>query len=298
MSSSPSVRPSLLSAAGASPPSRSAAAVVAKAARGFQLFRIDGYSLTTRLPSGERISSEPFAVGGRRWCVDYYPNGRDGSTDSDSDAIAVYLRLLHGGHGSSSRRKKERVRADYKLSLLDAAGNAAYELPAETGIFVPAAGYGSSSDDDDDDDEEDSPRRRKKKKPSSRGYDAFVSKEDLRRRRESLLREDCLAIRCDVAVAEVETVAVGQMMRHRRRRSPSYSSESSDSSESDEDASRGGRRGQTPADDKEYIRRETYLALCADMTPPHLATRCHLRRRASPTPGNMVPMSLFNIGSE
>nr|CAB3482197.1 unnamed protein product [Digitaria exilis] len=253
MSSSPSVRPSLLSTAGVAPPSRSAAAVVAKAARGFQLFRIDGYSLTTRLPGGERISSEPFAVGGRRWCVDYYPNGRDGSTDSDSDAIAVYLRLLHGGHGSS-RRKKERVRADYKLSLLDAAGNAAYELPAETGIFVPAAGYGSSSDDDEEEEEEDSPRRRKKKKPSSRGYDAFVTKEDLRRRRESLLREDCLAIRCDVAVAEVETVAVGRLGQ-RRRRSFSYSSESSDSSESDEGASRGGRRGQTPADDKEYIRR-------------------------------------------
>ncbi|CAO2199859.1 unnamed protein product [Urochloa humidicola] len=67
---------SLLSAAGAAPASRSASAVVAKPARGFHVFRVDGYSVTTTFPAGERITSAPFDVGGRCWLVDYYPNGQ------------------------------------------------------------------------------------------------------------------------------------------------------------------------------------------------------------------------------
>ncbi|CAO2205803.1 unnamed protein product [Urochloa humidicola] len=82
---------SLLTAAGATPPSRSASAVVAKTARGFHVFRVDGYSVTTTLPTGERLTSQPFCVGGRCWFVDYYPNGADAS--GDSNAIGVYLRL-------------------------------------------------------------------------------------------------------------------------------------------------------------------------------------------------------------
>ncbi|XP_039814989.1 BTB/POZ and MATH domain-containing protein 1-like [Panicum virgatum] len=120
---------------GAGKPSRAASAVVARKAQGFQVFRIDSYSVTTELISGgERITSEPFIVGGRCWRVDYYPNGTDGSKDDDSDAIAVYLRLEGAGH-----IKTERVRADYKFSLLDLAGNAAYELPKETATFTAVA---------------------------------------------------------------------------------------------------------------------------------------------------------------
>jgi speckle-type POZ protein len=44
---------------------RSASSVVAKAAKGLHVFRIDGHSLTNQLPSGETITSLPFYVGGR-----------------------------------------------------------------------------------------------------------------------------------------------------------------------------------------------------------------------------------------
>ncbi|CAO2189712.1 unnamed protein product [Urochloa humidicola] len=180
---------SLLSAAGAALPARSASAVVAKPARGFHVFRVDGYSVTTTLPAGERITSAPFDIGGRCWLVDYFPNGTDASA-ADSNAIAVYLRL------ENTHQEKERVRAEYKFALLDAAGTAAYELPAETGIFTSDCddGYGVHVDGNDDS---------TAGKSRCGGYAAFITKEDLGRRREILLKEDSLAIRCDVAVAVV-----------------------------------------------------------------------------------------------
>ncbi|CAL5010222.1 unnamed protein product [Urochloa decumbens] len=234
---------SLLTAAGAAPPVRSASAVVAKAARGFH----------------------PFYVGGRCWYVDYYPNGGiDDSADStDSNAIAVYLRL-QGTH------IKERVRAEYKFGLLDSTGTAAYELPAEMCIFSSpgraGAGYGGGNESAAGD-------------PGC-GYASFATKEDLGRRREILLKEDSLAIRCDVAVAEVGPLAVAppvQMHDARMGRGrgmvgrwggrgrggygyDNYSGGGYDDYESPDeydDGSHegGGKRGQQLPDDREFIRR-------------------------------------------
>jgi speckle-type POZ protein len=172
--------PPLLSGAGQA--SRSASCAVAKPTRGFHVFRIDGYSWTKALPGGERISSELFTIGGHRWYVDYYPNGTDGAKDDDSDSVSLYLRMLPAHTGRTQRR------AEYKFSLLDLAGNAAYERPAEPGVFftgaVVAANLGC-------------------------GYAGIVTKQELERRRDSLLRDDCLAIRCDVGVTEVDTMTVG-----------------------------------------------------------------------------------------
>ncbi|CAL5010223.1 unnamed protein product [Urochloa decumbens] len=249
----------LLTAAGAAPPSRSASAVVANAERGFHVFRIDGYSVTTTLPAGERVTSEPFDVGGRSWLVDCYPNGTDASADStDCNAIAVYLRLEDTNHD------KERVRAQYKFGLLDAAGTAAYELPVETGIFASAGGYGDDSAGGD---------------PGC-GYASFITKEDLARRRDILLKEDSLAIRCDVAVAEVVPVSIAPPVQMRDARMGrgrgrvgrwggrgrggcgynNYSGggcdyESPDEYDGSDDGDRGKRGQQLPPDDREFIRR-------------------------------------------
>jgi speckle-type POZ protein len=210
---------SLLSAAGAQSSLRSASGVVATSVRGFHVLRVDGFSVTTSLPGGECLTSDPFYVGGRCWYIDYYPNGADGGKDT-SDAIALYLRL----EGSN---KKERVRADYKFSLLDNAGTAAYELPAETGIFKPATpavnhnvyGYGGRgghnsvvAGDGGGGEEEGHPDRC--------GYDAFITKEDLERRRNILLREDSLAVRCDVAVAVLETMPIAPEQTNDARAPP------------------------------------------------------------------------------
>ncbi|CAO2205793.1 unnamed protein product [Urochloa humidicola] len=130
-------------------PPRSASCFVAKPARGFQLLRIDGYSCTKDLPAGERVTSDVFTVGGRHWCVDYYPNGAS-ADDESSGAIALYLRLVGGVsynyYHHVHQTNKDRIRARYKFSLLDlATGDAAYELPEETAVFTVAAGSGQAA---------------------------------------------------------------------------------------------------------------------------------------------------------
>ncbi|KAF7086621.1 hypothetical protein CFC21_089905 [Triticum aestivum] len=65
-------------------PSRSA--IVADTASGHHFLTIHGYSCTKNLPTGEKISSRPFTVGGHRWRIDYYPNG-------SSSAVADYVSL-------------------------------------------------------------------------------------------------------------------------------------------------------------------------------------------------------------
>ncbi|TVT97244.1 hypothetical protein EJB05_57513, partial [Eragrostis curvula] len=184
----PAMSPSLLSAAGVGRHlARSASGYVAKAARGFQVFRIDGYSNTKRLPAGERITSNMFYIGGRYWDIDYYPNGADRSKDF-TDSISIYLHAHCRGYGD---QQKERVRAQYKFSLLDLAGNAAYELPIETGYF---SFHG--------------PDGRAGMEEVRCGYDEFIGKEELERRRESLLQGDCLAVRCDVGVMDLQHMFV------------------------------------------------------------------------------------------
>ncbi|OEL32464.1 hypothetical protein BAE44_0006517 [Dichanthelium oligosanthes] len=198
----------LLSSAAAGQPSSSrfASCFVAKPARGFQVLRIDGYSWTKALPGGERITSKLFIIGGRSWRVDYYPNGADGSRD-ESDSIALYLRLVVD-HGIT----KERVRAQYRFSLLDLDGNAAYERPEETAIFTSARPqplmpesytYGLGLPVDDTGGGGQAPATSTVAEDIGCGYAAFITREELESRRDSLLKEDCLAIRCDVGVTEI-----------------------------------------------------------------------------------------------
>ncbi|TVU42837.1 hypothetical protein EJB05_09260, partial [Eragrostis curvula] len=245
------------SSAGAQP-TRAASGVVAKPARGFQVFRIDGYSWTKTLPGGECISSEPFCVGGRNWQVDYYPNGADASR-TDSDAVAVYLRLhssnAYAHNSYNYRTAAERVRAH----LLDLAGTAAYELPAETGVFTPLTTPGHHIKAAAADPETAAPGL-------GCGNAMFIAKEELERRRQSLLAEDCLAIRCDVGVMMVETVAVGPKQKgHGGRGRNNYTTYDDGD---DSDGEDGGRR-QQPQDDKEFIRRSrcrTGTAHCVEGT--------------------------------
>lgn len=112
-----SAAPSLLSAA-VRHLSRSAHGVVVSPARGFQVFRIDGYSWSKTIPAGGSINSGHFTVGKRHWLIEYYPNGTDVAKDTDS--ISLYLRVAGGGG-----YEKELVRAQYKFSVLDHSGVAA-----------------------------------------------------------------------------------------------------------------------------------------------------------------------------
>ncbi|TVT97247.1 hypothetical protein EJB05_57516, partial [Eragrostis curvula] len=223
-----SAEPQLL-AAGFGRLSRSASGILVKAATGFHVFRVDGYSWSKTFAAGERISSEKFSVGGDSWYVDYYPNGAESSKDS-SDYISLHLRLSCDGDN------KYHARAQYKFSLLDHAGNAAYERPAETSTFTYAGRIRDKSS------------WCRIPEGSGCGIAEFIRREELERRSESLLQDDCLAIRCDVGVAQQEYVGVAPKQRNCRH------DDDDDDEYYREGSPEGRRRRRQPLDDVEYIR--------------------------------------------
>ncbi|KAF2913690.1 hypothetical protein DAI22_10g105400 [Oryza sativa Japonica Group] len=83
----------MASTAGGCKHSRSASAIVAGAASGYHLLKIDGYSRIKGLPTGEALKSCAFTVGGYRWRIHCYPNG---SKSDYSDFISLFLHLDDG----------------------------------------------------------------------------------------------------------------------------------------------------------------------------------------------------------
>ncbi|CAL4941948.1 unnamed protein product [Urochloa decumbens] len=71
-------------------PSCSASAIIADTARGYHILRIDGYSRTKGKPTGECLKSILFTVGGKRWYISYFPNGK---TSEAKEYISVFLYL-------------------------------------------------------------------------------------------------------------------------------------------------------------------------------------------------------------
>ncbi|CAM0958130.1 unnamed protein product [Alopecurus aequalis] len=76
--------------AAATKPSRSASAIVASTASGYHLLKIDGYSRTKGVPTGGKIQSRAFTIGGHQWHIDYLPNG---FASEYADSISLLLVL-------------------------------------------------------------------------------------------------------------------------------------------------------------------------------------------------------------
>ncbi|KAF7091795.1 hypothetical protein CFC21_094350 [Triticum aestivum] len=97
-------------------PSGSASAIVADKTEGYHFLTIHDYSRTKGVPIGEGIGSQPFTVGGHRWCIYYYPNGdrtevadyvsfsleleEDGAT-----AVKAHFRFCFTGEGEEEEAK-------------------------------------------------------------------------------------------------------------------------------------------------------------------------------------------------
>ncbi|CAN6310332.1 unnamed protein product [Urochloa humidicola] len=75
---------------GGEEPSRSASAIVVDTATGYHILRINAYSRTTAIPTGDYFKSVPFTVGGHRWRIRYYPNGLNSKA---KDYISFSLQL-------------------------------------------------------------------------------------------------------------------------------------------------------------------------------------------------------------
>ncbi|CAL4941874.1 unnamed protein product [Urochloa decumbens] len=69
----------------------SASSIVADAASGYHVLKIQGYSRTkSTIPNGEHVESHPFRAAGHTWAIKYYPNGEN---PQNADYISIFLLL-------------------------------------------------------------------------------------------------------------------------------------------------------------------------------------------------------------
>ncbi|KAE8795748.1 BTB/POZ and MATH domain-containing protein 2-like [Hordeum vulgare] len=148
-------------------PSMSASSIVAKAASGSHVLKIDGYSRTKGLGCGKFITSRSFVVGGHRWCLRYYPDSHYEKLIYSFPWISILLCLDPSEAGE--------VRAQFKISLLDKEGH-----PVPRYVWNNNKCFTFSG----------------KREPPVSGL--FIEKAKL----ESLpyLKDDCFSVRCDITV--------------------------------------------------------------------------------------------------
>ncbi|XP_048533905.1 BTB/POZ and MATH domain-containing protein 1-like [Triticum urartu] len=142
-------------------PSRSA--IVSDTTSGHHLLTIHGYTRTKVTPTGKCVMSRPFTIGGRRWCIEYYPNGiRPEVADFVSVSLVLYEDVAAG------------VKAQYDMCLAggeEEALQAASMASRSVDEFTSWGGW---------------------------EYATFISRKDLESSEH--LRGDSFTIRCDIVV--------------------------------------------------------------------------------------------------
>ncbi|KAM3335765.1 hypothetical protein ACQJBY_029959 [Aegilops geniculata] len=146
--------------AAAGKPSRSASTITASTASGYHLLKIDGYSRTKGVPTGERIKSRSFTLGGHRWHIDYHPNG---SIPEYADYISLFLVL--------DDNVSTAVKAQHKFSFADELTDQPPSLASATVNNYGSQGWGTWR---------------------------FIKRADLEKSKH--LKDDSFTIRCDIVV--------------------------------------------------------------------------------------------------
>ncbi|XP_047084808.1 BTB/POZ and MATH domain-containing protein 2-like [Lolium rigidum] len=159
---------SSLSSSGGEHRSRTASAIVARAGpvSGCHDLKIDGYSNSKGLGNSNFIASEAFGVGGRRWRLQYYPDGFYGYPEW----ISFYLCL--------DSEDENPVNVQFQISLLDHDGNPVpeYTKVSRTCDFS------------------------KKRKTMMYGFVQFIRATELE---ESVyLKDDIFSVQCDMTVPQ------------------------------------------------------------------------------------------------
>ncbi|VAH69111.1 unnamed protein product [Triticum turgidum subsp. durum] len=147
--------------AAAGKPSRSASAIIASTTSGCHLLKIDGYSHTKGVPTGERIKSRSFTLGGHRWYIAYHPNG---SGQQYADCISLFLVL--------DENVTTAVKAQHKFSVAD-------ELTDQAPSLASQAVHNHNSQ-------------------QRWGNAMFMKRADLEK--SAHLKDDSFTIRCDILV--------------------------------------------------------------------------------------------------
>jgi len=155
--------PSSTVGGGGGKPSRSSSAIVADTSSGYHILRIDGYSRTKGLPTGERLVSRPFIVGGHRWCIRYYPNGR-------SSQYADYISLFVAIDGTVTKAVKAQTKFRF-ISDVEVGEEAPSLTSEEVHTFEGTSGWGNGD---------------------------FIKRQEFETSKH--LRNDSFTVRCDIVV--------------------------------------------------------------------------------------------------
>ncbi|KAL6654200.1 hypothetical protein ACP70R_007665 [Stipagrostis hirtigluma subsp. patula] len=155
-------------------PELSASAIVAETVSGSHVLAVEGYSGTKRLGNGKGVTSRTFTVGGHRWSVAYYPNGR---TPEAADWVAIFLQLQQGVVAAAAAADMD-VIVGFTISLLDQDG-------------VPVPSYSCHDN---------GTLRTFNSKMPSWGYAKFIERKVLEG--SAYLRDDCFRVRVDIIVSK------------------------------------------------------------------------------------------------
>ncbi|GBG77537.1 hypothetical protein CBR_g23982 [Chara braunii] len=84
---------------------------------GSHQFTINGYSLAKGMGVGKYIPSDTFEVGGYKWAIYFYPDGKN--VEDNSQYVSVFIALASDGND---------VRALFELTLLDQSGKGKHKV--------------------------------------------------------------------------------------------------------------------------------------------------------------------------
>ncbi|CAL4925084.1 unnamed protein product [Urochloa decumbens] len=149
-----------------STPSASATTTVTDS--GYHLLVVDGYSRTKEdTPTGKCIESRPFRVGGYRFHIKYYPNGR---IPDYADYVSLYLLI-------DAESAPETVKAQFGFSFVDKAQK---QVPSDISASNKVYQFSKQS--------------------YWKGNGRFMKREDLEK--STHLKDDSLTIKCDIVVTK------------------------------------------------------------------------------------------------
>ncbi|KAB2050386.1 hypothetical protein ES319_A13G242100v1 [Gossypium barbadense] len=142
---------------------------VTETVNGFHRFVIQGYSLAKGMGIGKHIVSDNFTVGGYRWAIYFYPDGKN--PEDSSTYVSVFIALASEGTD---------VRALFELTLMDQSGKGKHKVHSHFDRSLESGPYTL------------------KYRGSMWGYKRFFRRALLET--SDYLKDDCLIINCTVGV--------------------------------------------------------------------------------------------------
>ncbi|KAH6765983.1 BTB-POZ and MATH domain 4 [Perilla frutescens var. hirtella] len=142
---------------------------VTETINGSHRFVIQGYSMAKGMGIGKHIASDDFTVGGYKWAIYFYPDGKN--PEDNSTYVSVFIALASEGTD---------VRALFELTLLDQSGKEKHKVHSHFDRSLESGPYTL------------------KYRGSMWGYKRFFRRAMLET--SDYLKDDCLKINCTVGV--------------------------------------------------------------------------------------------------